>query len=488
MKHFPDDFAWGAATSAFQIEGAAASDGRGPSIWDRFAAEPGRVKDGSDAAVACDHYHRTTEDVALLRWLGVRTYRFSIAWPRVLPTGRGAANAAGLDFYDRLVDRLLAAGIAPFVTLNHWDLPTALHDAGGWPARDTVGAFVDYATVVMGRLGDRVQRVCTHNEPWCISTLGFGTGEHAPGERAWPRALAAAHHLLLSHGLAVDAIRAVAPAAEVGIVLNLVPAEPASPSAADRDACRAFDGSFNRWFLDPLYGRGYPADVVADHVAAGRLPADARADALPFVQPGDLRAIATPTDFLGVNYYSRAINRSTTVAEADNAPVTVVASPDQTDMGGEVAPDGLLAILRRVHADYAPPRLYVTENGAAYATAPDAAGRVRDVARQRYVWTHLEAAHRAIAEGIPLAGFYLWSLLDNFEWAEGYTKRFGLFWVDYATQARLAKDSAHMCRRIIAANALDTLATDLAAGAAAAGPTVDVSAARERDVLARVGS
>jgi beta-glucosidase len=440
MKRFPPDFAWGAATSAYQIEGAPRADGRGESIWDRFA----------DAGDACDHYRRVGEDLDVLRWLGVRSYRFSVAWPRVLPTGRGRVNEPGLDFYDRLVDALLAATIEPFVTLNHWDLPQALHDAGGWPARDTVGAFVEYATVVMRRLGDRVRLVCTHNEPWCISTLGFATGEHAPGERSWPRALAAAHHLLLSHGLAVDAIRAVAPDAQVGIVVNLVPAEPASGSAADHDACRAFDGSFNRWFLDPLYGRGYPLDVIDDHVAAGHL----ESGDLPFVREGDLRAIAAPTDYLGVNYYSRAVIRSKDVPEEENAPPTVVASSEVTDMGWEVAPDGLLAILRRVHADYRPPRLFVTENGAAYATGPDDSGRVRDVERQRYLWSHLEAAHQAIAEGIPLAGYYLWSLLDNFEWAQGFSKRFGLFWVDYATQERVAKDSAHMCRRIIRDNGL----------------------------------
>jgi beta-glucosidase len=458
MKRFPDDFVWGAATSAYQIEGAVREDGRGESIWDRFTAEPGRISDGSDASVACDHYHRVDEDLAVLSWLGVRSYRFSIAWPRVLPTGRGAVNTPGLDFYDRLVDELLARGIEPFVTLNHWDLPQALHDAGGWPARDTVDAFVRYAEIVMRRLGDRVRRVCTHNEPWCISALGFGRGEHAPGEQSWPRALAAAHHLLLSHGRAVEAMRAVAPAAQLGIVLNLVPAEPASPSEHDRDACRAFDGSFNRWFLDPLYGRGYPRDVIDDHVRVGHL----ETRDLPFVRDGDLRTIATATDFLGINYYSRAVTRSSAVPEHENAPPTVVASGERTDMGWEVAPDGLLAILRRVHTDYAPPRLYITENGAAYGTAPDASGRVRDVSRQVYLWSHFEAAHAAIAEGIPLAGYYLWSLLDNFEWGEGYSKRFGLFWVDYQTQARLPKDSAHLCRHIIRGNTLTSLEHDLA--------------------------
>lgn len=457
MKRFPDDFVWGAATSAYQIEGAVREDGRGESIWDRFAAEPGRISDGSDASVACDHYRRSDEDLDILQWLGVRAYRFSIAWPRVLPNGRGSVNTRGLDFYDRLVDNLLARGIEPFVTLNHWDLPVALHDAGGWPSRETVGPFVTYAEVVMERLGDRVRRVCTHNEPWCISTLGYGKGEHAPGERSWPRALAASHHLLLSHGLAVKAIRAIAPNAQVGIVLNLVPTVPASSSEADRDAARAFDGSFNRWFLDPLYGRGYPRDVIADHLRAGDITS------LDFIHEGDLRAIATPTDYLGINYYSRAVTRSTTVPEQDNLPPSVVVSNDQTDMGWEVAPDGLLAILRRVHTDYAPARMYITENGAAYGTEPDASGRVRDVSRQRYLWTHFAAAHQAIEEGIPLSGYFLWSLLDNFEWAYGYSKRFGLFWVDYATQARLAKDSAHLCRRIIRDNALTELEHDLAA-------------------------
>ncbi len=449
MKHFPDDFVWGAATSAFQIEGAVHADGRGESIWDRFCATPGKIIDGSDANVACDHYRRFPEDIELLRWLGVRSYRFSIGWTRILPGGRGQPNEAGLDFYDRLVDRLLACGIDPFVTLNHWDMPQALQDAGGWPARETVHAFVAYAEAVVRRLGDRVQRWCTHNEPWCVSTLGYGNGEHAPGEQHWPRALAAAHHLLLSHGMAVGAMRALAPRAQLGIVLNLTPGEPASPSRADREATRAFDGTFNRWFLDPLYGRGYPPDVIADHLAAGHL-----ADSLlPFVREGDLHAIATPTDYLGVNYYSRAVLRAR-VPEAENQPATVVASADRTDMGWEVYPDGLFDTLRRVHKDYAPRQIYVTENGAAYASAPDGDGRIRDVERQRYLWTHFEAVHRAIAEGVPVAGFYVWSLLDNFEWAQGYAKRFGIFWVDYETQARVAKDSAHMCRRIISENAL----------------------------------
>jgi beta-glucosidase len=457
MKRFPDDFVWGVATSAFQIEGAVHEGGRGESVWDRYCATPGKIIDGSNGDVACDHYHRVDEDIALLKWLGVASYRFSIGWTRILPTGRGKPNEPGLDFYDRLVDKLLAAGIDPNVTLNHWDMPQTLQDQGGWPSRETVSAFVAYAEAVTRRLGDRVRRFCTHNEPWCVSTLGYGQGEHAPGEKSWPRAFAAAHHLLLSHGLAVQAMRAHAPQAQLGIVVNLTPGEPASASKPDKEACRAFDGAFNRWFLDPLYGRGYPADVIADHVAAGHFAEPV----LPFVREGDLAAIATPTDYLGINYYSRAVLRAK-VPESENLPAAVVASADKTDMGWEVAPDGLYNILRRVHKDYAPRKIFVTENGCAYATPPDADARVNDVERQRYLWAHFDAAHRAIADGVPLAGFYIWSFMDNFEWAMGYEKRFGIFWVDYQTQQRIAKDSAHMCRRIIADNALDDVPVEVA--------------------------
>jgi beta-glucosidase len=450
MQRFPDGFLWGVATSAYQIEGAARADGRGESIWDRFAATPGKIGDGSDGAIACDHYHLWPRDLELMQWLGVDAYRFSVAWPRILPGGRGAPNAAGLDFYDRLVDALLAKQIAPVVTLYHWDLPQPLEDAGGWAARDTAAAFVEYADVVTRRLGDRVSRFVTHNEPWCISVLGYATGAHAPGRTSWPDALAAAHHLLLSHGQAVPVIRANARGAEVGITLNLVPAEPASPSDADRDACRAFDGSFNRWFLDPLYGRGYPDDVIDDLRHAGRL----RGGPLPFVRPGDLEAIAAPTDFLGVNYYSRAVLRSDRVPEAENAPRTVTLSSDRTDMDWEVYPDGLGTLLVRVHQDYAPPRIYITENGAAYDTGPDARGRIADVKRQDYLFNHLAAALDACRAGVPLAGYFLWSLMDNFEWQEGYRKRFGVIWVDFATQARLIKDSAWLYRAIVAHNGL----------------------------------
>jgi beta-glucosidase len=450
MLPFPEGFLWGAATSAFQIEGSTQADGRGESIWDRFAATPGKVSDGTDGKVACDHYRRWKDDVALMRWMGLGSYRFSLAWPRVLPEGRGRVNAAGLDFYDRLVDGLLEAGIQPMATLYHWDLPQALQDAGGWPHRDTALAFVEYADVVSRRLGDRVKRWVTHNEPWCITVLGHVNGEHAPGEKDWGRALACAHHVLLSHGWAVPVLRQNAPGAEVGITLNLVPSEPASPSEWDLDATRAFDGSFNRWFLDPLYGRGYPRDVLDDHIAAGRLAGRAP----DFVKLGDLSTIAAPTDFLGVNYYSRAVLRSDKVPEAENLPRTVHLREETTDMGWEVYAGGLESLLRRLHADYAPRKLYITENGAAYATGPDAAGRVPDVERERYLREHLQACHRALAAGVPLAGYYAWSLLDNFEWAFGYEKRFGLVHVDYATQARTPKDSAHFYRGVARANAV----------------------------------
>ncbi len=445
---FPPDFVWGAATSAYQIEGAAADDGRGPSIWDTFCAQAGRIADGRDGAVACDHYHRMAEDVALMARLGLEAYRFSIAWPRVLPAGRGAVNAAGLDFYDRLVDALLAAGIEPWITLYHWDLPQALQDEGGWTARSTVDAFVAFAQVVAARLGDRVERWITHNEPWCASVLGHLEGVHAPGLTDPYAHLASSHHLLLSHGLAVPVIRAAAPGAQVGIALNLVPAEPASSSAADADAARHFDGCFNRWYLDPLAGRGYPADIVAHYQLT------AYVDAWDFIHDGDMAAIAAPTDFLGVNYYSRGIIRGDAATGIETGAPTVVAGADKTDMDWEVYPEGLRALLVRVHQDYAPPAIYITENGAAYADGPDGAGRIADARRLAFHEGHLRACHQAIAEGVPLAGYFAWSLLDNFEWAFGYEKRFGLVWVDYETQTRRPKDSALWYRDAIAQGGL----------------------------------
>jgi len=450
---FPEGFLWGVATSAYQIEGASAEDGRGESIWDRFATTPGAISDASDGSVACDHYHRWREDLALLGQLGVGAYRFSVAWPRVLPTGRGAVNPKGLDFYDRLVDGLLARGIRPFLTLNHWDLPQHLQDEGGWAVRPTAEAFVAFADVVSRRLGDRVHDWTTHNEPWCIATLGYEKGIHAPGRRVPGEALQAAHHLLLSHGWAVPVLRGNSKGARVGIVLNPVPGYPASPSPADQEATRRFDGFFNRWYFDPLFRGSYPSDAVQDRTKAGQL----QGGQMPWVQSGDLAAISAPCDFLGINYYSRAVLRSDEVPEAENAPRTVVEAPpeERTDMGWEVYPPGLYDLLLRIHREYRPAAIHITECGAAYATGPGPGGRVADEQRVEFLRAHLLQAHRAIGEGVPLAGFFLWTLIDNFEWQFGYTKRFGIAWLDRTTQARVLKDSGRWYGEVMAANAVD---------------------------------
>jgi beta-glucosidase len=446
---FPDGFLWGVATSAHQIEGALREDGRGESIWDRFAAAPGRIADGSNASVACDHYHRWRDDVLLMRWLGVGAYRFSIAWPRVLPLGVGTVNPVGLDFYDAMVDVLLEGGIQPFVTLYHWDLPQALQDGGGWGARATAAAFADYTDAVTARLGDRVRHWITHNEPWCIAHLGHEAGEHAPGHRDPAESLRAAHHVMLSHGWASEVIRRNAPGAEVGIVLNLSPAFPASPGEADRDAARWFDGFFNRWYLDPIFKGRYPADAMADRIARGHL-----AGPVPgFVQVGDMETIAAPLDFLGVNYYSRAVMRSGPSGVPEQ--IQAVAHDELTEMGWEVFPQGLHDLLARIHREYAPPKIFITENGAAYSDDPDAAGRVNDARRVEFLRAHLTAARTAIEGGMPLGGYFLWSLMDNFEWAHGYTKRFGIYRVDYTTQERIPKRSAFWYRDVVRGNALD---------------------------------
>lgn len=451
-RAFPKGFVWGAATSAYQIEGAARADGRGESIWDRFSHTPSKVEDGSTGDVACDHYNRWKEDVALMKQLRLQAYRFSIAWPRVFPLGRGTRNDRGLDFYSRLVDELLANGIEPYVTLYHWDLPQALQDEGGWANRATAEAFVEYADAVSRRLGDRVKNWITHNEPWCASLLSHQIGRHAPGIQDWSVALAASHHLLLSHGWAVPVLRKNSPGSEVGITLNLTPSVPASPSAEDYDAYRHFDGYFNRWFLDPLYRRQYPADMLADYLERGYLPARG----FDVVREGDLRSIATPTDFLGVNYYNRTVVRSDRIPEEKNHPRTVFLAPESewTEMGWEVYPDGLFQILTRVAFEYSVPKMFITENGASYSQGPDADGRVRDVKRLQFLRDHLLAAKQAIDIGVPLKGYFAWSLMDNFEWERGYTQRFGMTWVDYATQARVPKDSALWYKQVIVENAV----------------------------------
>jgi beta-glucosidase len=440
---FPPGFVWGAATAAYQIEGAWNENGKGESIWDRFSHTPGKVENGDTGDVACDHYHRWPEDVALMQEMGLHAYRFSLAWTRLLPRGYGSVNAAGFDYYSRLVDALLDAGIAPFVTLYHWDLPQSLQDQGGWPARSTAEAFVEYADLASRRLGDRVKQWMTFNEPQVSAFVGYLEGRHAPGHSDLDETLAASHHLLLAHGWSVPEIRRNSPGAQVGIVLNLHPQTPASPSEADAAAERLADGIHNRWFLDPISGRGYPEDTVEHH---GR--------SMGFVRSGDLEAIAAPLDFLGVNYYSRNIARSEAIPESENEPREVFPNPDPTEMGWEVYPPGLYELLVRLHDDYEFPALYVTENGAAYPDEVSAEGNVEDPLRTDFIRQHLYAAAQAIEEGVPLRGYFAWSLLDNFEWAHGYSKRFGLIYVDYATGERIPKASAEWYREVIAANAV----------------------------------
>ena len=439
-RSFPRDFTWGAATASYQVEGAVDEGGRGESIWDRFCATPGAVRAGDDGQIACDFYHRYPGDIALMQELGVDAFRFSVAWPRIVPAGRGRVNGAGLDFYDRLVDELLAAGVEPVVTLYHWDLPQALEDEGGWTSRETAAAFVTYAHHVVERLGDRVSRWITHNEPWVSAWLGYGWGMHAPGRTSERDALAAAHHLLLSHGLAVDAIRDACPSASVGISLNLSPIESVSGEAADRDAARHVDGYHNRWFLDPLYRAAYPEDVLATFEGS-----------MPRVEPGDMATIATPTDFLGVNYYTRNVVKA---LESGPTPMPVPGA-DHTDMGWEVYPEGLRTLLGRLHRDYAPPAVLITENGAAFADVRRHDGQICDVERVSYLAGHIDAIERAVADGVPVAGYFAWSLLDNFEWSFGYSKRFGLVYVDYPTLERIPKSSFSWYRdRITASRAL----------------------------------
>ncbi len=432
---FPHDFVWGAATASYQVEGAAHEAGRGESVWDRFCATPGKVRNGDSGEIACDFYHRYRDDVALMHDLGLDAFRFSIAWPRVLPTGRGPVNEAGLDFYDRLVDELLAHEIEPFATLFHWDTPQALEDEGGWPARATAEAFVEYTDAVVGRLGDRVRHWITHNEPWVHAWIGYGWGEHAPGRTSETDAVAVAHHLLLSHGWAVDAIRRGAPDAQVGITLNLAHAYPASDTPEDEAAAWQVDGEGNRWFLDPIFRGAYPADLLERNeiVAA-------------FVRDGDLEAISAPLNFLGVNNYFRYV----VSAGADGPRMERDSEAQHTDMGWEVYPDGLCRLLVRIARDYAPPAVYVTENGAAFGDVRVHDGRVHDPERTAYLASHIAAVSRAIADGAPVKGYFVWSLLDNFEWAHGYSKRFGIVYVDYPILERVPKDSFYWYRDFLA--------------------------------------
>jgi beta-glucosidase len=449
---FPEGFAWGTATASYQIEGAVDEDGRMPSIWDTFSHTPGKVQDGDTGDVADDHYHRYAEDVDLMADMGIGWYRFSLAWPRLQPDGSGPLNQAGVDFYSRLIDTLLEKGVKPWVTLYHWDLPQTLQDAGGWPARDTAHRFAEYAAAVHERLRDRVGDWTTLNEPWCSAFLGHAAGVHAPGVQDGVAALRAAHHLMLGHGLAVDAMRAQGPDDRYGITLNLHPPLAASDDPADEDAVRRIDGISNRIFLDPLLRGRYPDDVRKDVAAVSDLA---------FVEEGDEAQIGVPLDFLGVNYYTRPIVKAG--AGDPSQPTPWVGSGDvapgtrglpQTEMGWEIDPDGLHAILTRLAREYPGVALYVTENGAAFADEKSPDGAVHDPARVEYLDRHFRAAHRAIGDGVDLRGYFVWSLLDNFEWSFGYSKRFGLVHVDYDTLERTPKDSARWYAQVTRANGI----------------------------------
>jgi beta-glucosidase len=449
---FPQGFLWGAATSSYQIEGAVHQDGRGPSIWDTQCHHTDLVKDGHTGDVAADHYNRWADDVELMAELGLRAYRFSVAWPRIQPTGAGPVNQPGLDFYSRLVDRLLAKGITPMLTLYHWDLPQALQDAGGWPARDTALRFADYAGVVFEALHDRVGLWATHNEPWCSSLLGYADPSHAPGHSDPVEATRAIHHLNLSHGLAIRAMRAIDAGSQHGVVLNLTPIHVvgADPEGAAADAARRYDALRNRVWTEPMLRGRYPDDAVADLAAFGGLP----------VEEGDLEAIAQPLDWLGINYYNDNHMRAQPGGSWAATPglrdaVGVAPGPEHTDMGWPITPDGLRALLVHLRGTYPDlPPVYITENGCAYDD-PVVDGVCHDPRRIAYLDAHLRAVHAAIEAGVEVRGYMQWSLLDNFEWSHGYHMRFGIVHVDYETQQRTPRDSAYWYRDVIARNGLE---------------------------------
>jgi beta-glucosidase len=466
-RRFPDSFVWGSATASYQIEGAVHEDGRGPSIWDTFSHTPGKVHNGDTGDVACDHYHRVDEDVALMADLGLHAYRFSIAWPRVVPTGSGAVNRAGLDFYSRLVDELLARGIDPVATLYHWDLPQPLQDEGGWTSRATAERFAEYAAVVGEALGDRVHTFTTLNEPWCSAYLGHSAGVHAPGLTDDAAALCAAHHLNLAHGLGTTALRSVLPeSGRVSVTLNLANVRPASDSDADLAAARHVDGLSNRIFLDPMLRGQYPADVLDDlrHITDWS-----------FIRDGDTDRIAAPIDILGINYYSPARVAAATpellaridgrrndphgaagpsVQPGTDLAVSMPQDGPHTAMGWRIEPGSLTELLLRVRDDFPEIPLMITENGAAFDDVVAEDGAVHDADRIDYLHGHIAAVQDAIEAGVDVRGYFLWSLMDNFEWAFGYSKRFGIVRVDYDTSTRTPKDSARWYRDVIARNGL----------------------------------
>lgn len=446
---FPPDFLWGAGTSAYQVEGAAFEEGRGPSIWDAFARQPGTIYQNQTADRATDHYRHVEDDVALMASLNLKAYRFSVSWSRILPQGLGTVNERGLDFYDRLVDLLLARHICPIVTLYHWDLPLALQERGGWKAREIVEIFADYTEIVARRLGDRVSWWITLNEPWCSAYLGYGLGVHAPGEHSLQAAVNAGHHLLLAHAKAAERLRECAQVpARVGIALNLTPVYAADSSSAVQEGTERADVLYNRWFLDPLFRGTYPARLFRDLEVEP-----------PVIEETDMARISTPLDFLGVNYYQRALMRSRRGVGIER-PVSemyeqVIPVPGAiyTDMAWEIYPQGLRDVLLRVRRDYAPRLVMVSESGAAFVDQWDGKNHVPDARRLQYLREHLQELEEAYKQGVPLGGYFVWSLLDNYEWTDGYSKRFGLVYVDYATQRRIVKESGHWYAAFIAAQA-----------------------------------
>ena len=451
-KTFPRNFKWGTATSSYQIEGAPTAGGKGPSVWDTFSHIEGKIKNGDTGDLACDHYHLWRDDIGLLKNLGVNAYRFSISWPRIFPTGKeNEPNQIGLDFYSRLVDALLENQITPFITLNHWDIPQGLENIGGWTERNIVHDFVKYSHHVSKHLGDRVRNWITHNEPWCISYLGYIEGHKPPGLiNNWSKSLATAHHLLLSHGMAIPEIRNNSKQSEIGITLNLNTAIPASESTYDKDACKFYDGQFNRLYLNPLYNNEYPGDVF-EYLKTKSLISESD---LNFIKQGDLNIISTKTDFLGVNYYSRAVIRNEEIDEKNNLPRDVDMGP-KTDFGWEIYPPGIYDLLMKLKNEYKVQNIYITENGCSYGDGPNSEGKINDKRRIEYYHSHLTELKKAIENGVPCSGYFAWSLMDNFEWAQGFSQRFGLIWVDFETLERIPKDSYYWYKKYISANGLD---------------------------------
>jgi beta-glucosidase len=423
-------FTWGVATSSYQIEGGAKEGGRGPSIWDTFSRVPGAIVNGDNGDIACDHYNRYSEDLDLIKWLGVNAYRFSIAWPRIFPNGTGNPNQAGIDFYDRLIDGALERGITPWPTLYHWDLPQALQDKGGWNNRECAQWFAEYAHLMAEKFGDRVKNWTTLNEPFCSAWLGYLFGVMAPGIKDLQTAINTSHHLLFGHGLATQAIRSVNSDLRVGIVLNLTPATPLHDSAADLAAAKLADGFDNRWYADPIFKGSYPKDIVEGF--GKEVP----------IHSGDMQAISSPLDFLGINFYTRQTITSDESAKPLPYKPILVDGVERTAMGWEVHPQSLTDIIMRVHHEYAPPEIYITENGSAWEDSM-VDGKIDDKSRVSYLERHLDAMLAAKSQGAPVLGYFAWSLMDNFEWAFGYSKRFGIVYVDYETQVRTVKASGH---------------------------------------------